>query len=204
MLNMDNISKLLIQMKDNKLPRIHDASQRKGELCEDGFSRVRGLWTAHPLTMFTSVQFVHKHGTHTQRIWLKNCISSLRVKKCPVIWCVSCLIHGCSLTRLPMSNSSSSPFYPFTHREHSVHPAHLQVPSVDKLRHQESLWRDDQKSGGNPRTTIPTGCEPLRSCDSLKNRSLFWISISTNELLSPKKCRNLEIGRAGLPISKIS
>ena len=49
-----------------------------------------------------------------------------------------------------------SPIYPTTHREHSVHPAHLQAPSVDKLRQQESLWREDLQSGGNPRTTTPT------------------------------------------------
>ena len=57
-----------------------------------------------------------------------------------------------------MSTSSSSPTYPTTQREHSVHPVHLQVPSVDKLRHQESLWREDLQSGGNPRTTTPTSC----------------------------------------------
>ena len=55
-----------------------------------------------------------------------------------------------------MSTSSSSPTYPTTQREHSVHPAHLQAPSVDKLRHQESLRREDLQSGGNPRTTTPT------------------------------------------------
>ena len=32
--------------------------------------------------------------------------------------------------------------------------------SVDKFRHQESLWREDLQSGGNPRTTTPTGYEP--------------------------------------------
>ena len=60
-----------------------------------------------------------------------------------------------------MSTSSSSPTYPTTQREHSVHPAHLQAPSVDKLRHQESLWRENLQSGGNPRTATPTGAEPL-------------------------------------------
>ena len=45
-------------------------------------------------------------------------------------------------------------------REHPVHRAHLQAPSVDKLRHQESLWREDLQSGGNPRTTTATGYEP--------------------------------------------
>ena len=59
-----------------------------------------------------------------------------------------------------MSTSSSSPTCPSTQREHSVHPAHLQAHSADKLRRQESLWREDLQSGGNPRTTTPTGYEP--------------------------------------------
>ena len=45
-------------------------------------------------------------------------------------------------------------------QEHLVHAAHLQAPSVDVLRHQESLWREDLLSGGNPRTRTPTGYEP--------------------------------------------
>ena len=61
-----------------------------------------------------------------------------------------------------MSTSSSSPAYPATQRERSVHPVHLQDHSVDKLRHQEALWREDLQSGGNPRTTTPTGYEPER------------------------------------------
>ena len=35
-----------------------------------------------------------------------------------------------------------------------VHHAHLQAPSVDKQRHQESLWRENLQSGGNPRNTF--------------------------------------------------
>ena len=58
-----------------------------------------------------------------------------------------------------MCTSSSSPTYPATQRQHPVHPAHLQAPSIDKLRHQGSLWRKDLQSGGNPRTTTPTGYE---------------------------------------------
>ena len=41
-----------------------------------------------------------------------------------------------------------------------MHHVHLLAPSVDKLRHQESLWRKNLQSGGNPRTTTPTGYEP--------------------------------------------
>ena len=59
-----------------------------------------------------------------------------------------------------MSTSSSSSTYPTTQREHSVHPAHLQAHSVDNLRHQEPLRREDLQSGGNPRTATPTGYEP--------------------------------------------
>ena len=45
-------------------------------------------------------------------------------------------------------------------REHPVHPGYHQAPSVDKLRHQESLWREDLQSGGNRRTATPTRYEP--------------------------------------------
>ena len=51
--------------------------------------------------------------------------------------------------------------YPTIQREHSVHPAHLQASSVDKLRHQESLWREDLQSGGKPRTKTPTQLETV-------------------------------------------
>ena len=51
---------------------------------------------------------------------------------------------------------------PTTQREHSVNPAHLQAPSVGKQRHQDSLWRENVQSGGNPRTTTPTGYEPKK------------------------------------------
>ena len=59
-----------------------------------------------------------------------------------------------------LSTSSSSPTYPTTQRELLIHPAHLQGQSVDKRRHQESLWREDLQNGGNPHTTTPTGHEP--------------------------------------------
>ena len=59
-----------------------------------------------------------------------------------------------------MSTSSSSRTNPTTQREHSVHPAHLQAHTVDKRLHQESLWREDLLSGGNPFTTTPAGYEP--------------------------------------------
>ena len=79
------------------------------------------------------------------------------------------------LPHLPLTTSTSSSSFPLPSttqehaaqseqqehlQEHPVHHAHLQAPSVDKLRHQESLWREDLQSGGNPRTTTPSGYEP--------------------------------------------
>ena len=80
----------------------------------------------------------------------------VRQNKCCHLVCH--MSHLCLLSHAPssMSTSSSSATYLTTQREHSVHPAHLQDHSVDKLRHQESLWREDLQSGGNPRTTTPT------------------------------------------------
>ena len=68
------------------------------------------------------------------------------------------MCHPWLLSHAPssMSASFSSTTYPTTQREHS----HLQAHTVDKSRHQESLWRQDLQSGRNPRTTTPTGSEP--------------------------------------------
>ena len=81
--------------------------------------------------------------------------------------------HPCWLPHLPFTTSTSSSSFtlPSTTtqetrstsgtnknklREHPVHHAHLQALPVDRLRHQESLWRKNLQSGGNPRTTTPT------------------------------------------------
>ena len=45
-------------------------------------------------------------------------------------------------------------------QEQPVPHEHLQAIQVDKQRHQESLWRENLQSGGNPRTTSPTIYEP--------------------------------------------
>ena len=101
-------------------------------------------------------------------------------------------------------------------REHSVHPAHLQAPSVDKLRHQESLWREDLQSGGNPRTTTPTGYEPKELATVARIEAfsgdphqLYDVreKVGQEDHRAPitqeiEEFR--EIGTAGLPDSKIS
>ena len=87
--------------------------------------------------------------------------------------------HPCwSLPHLPFTTSTSSSSFtlpstttqehasqPVQHdhlREHPIHHAHLQALPVDKLRHQESLWREDLPSGGNPCTTTPTPNSRIR------------------------------------------
>ena len=80
-----------------------------------------------------------------------------------------------------MSTSSSSPIYPTTQREHSAHPAHLQGPSVDKLRHQESVRSRIKAYSGDP--------YQLFDVQEILEKKV-------SELLSPKKWRNLErLGR---------
>ena len=83
-------------------------------------------------------------------------------------------------------------------QEHPAHHEHLQALPGDKLRHQESLWRENLQSGGNPRTTTSTGYEPKELATVSRNEdypgdpdhvlmhSNFWENKIT-ELRSPKK-----------------
>ena len=138
----------------------------------------------------TSVQYslITSRTAHSMRLaWLNSKTKfDLQASLCPkislVIWCVTCLIHGCYLTRLPI-------YVPTTQREHSVHPAHLQAHSVDKLRHQ-----------GKPSTTTPRGYEPkeLATVSRIEANSgdpyqLYDVQEKLEkkitELLSPKKGR---------------
>ena len=116
---------------------------------------------------------------------------------------------------LTMSTSSSSPMYPTTHREHSVHPAHLQAPSVDKLRPQESLWREDLQSGETSRA-ISTDYEPkdlatvsrIEACSG-DPYQLYDVQEKVGEenlraLITEEAEECREIGTVGLSDSKIS
>ena len=101
-------------------------------------------------------------------------------------------------------------------QERQVHHAHLQAPSVDKLRHQESLWREDLQSGGNPRTTTPTGFEPkgLATVSRIEAYSgdpyqIYDVREKVGEedhraLITEEVEEFREIGTARLPDSKIS
>ena len=56
----------------------------------------------------------------------------IAVRFCVLCFAVISWINTCRVARLIVSHLISS------------------HPSVDKLRHQESLWREDPQSGGNP------------------------------------------------------
>ena len=62
-----------------------------------------------------------------------------------------------------MSTSSSSSTFPSAPQEHavqSVYQEQLREHSVDEQRYPEPFCCENLQSGGNPRTTTPTGYEP--------------------------------------------
>ena len=127
----------------------------------------------HKHCTHSAVQSLHKRGTHRTRLAQELHNIFVRLKRtCHLVLHMS---HPCWMTHLPfiISTSSSSFTLPeATTREHVLqsghhdllqeHPVHhqpLQDLPVDKLRHQESLWRENlQSGGGNPRTTFSTKC----------------------------------------------
>ena len=94
-------------------------------------------------------------------------------------WCAwqecSYLVFSMShpwLSHLPLTTSTSTSSFALLSRTQKQHHRYNQnnsentqyithIPSVDKLRHQESLWREDVQSGGNPRTTTSTNYRDL-------------------------------------------
>ena len=100
-------------------------------------------------------------------------------------------------------------------QEHPVHHVHLQALPVDKLRHQESLWRENVQNDGNPHDNSHR-LWAQRACDCLKDRRLFWWSTSIVWCTGKKSRRRSpssdhgrsegiwEIGTAGLADSRIS
>ena len=111
----------------------------------------------------TSVQYslITARTEHSMRLaWLKFASTFVPQNEFSHLVCDMSNPWLFSLAPSSMSSSSSSLTFPATQRKHPVHPAHLQDHSVDNLHHQESLWREDLQSGGNPRTTTPTSCEP--------------------------------------------
>ena len=132
----------------------------------------REVWTGHPLTThICAVQSVHKRGTHRALGSSHTDCSVIFVRLKRVRHLVrTCLTLYCSLTSTLSSSfslpSTTTPEHAALSGQHDhlqKHPGHhelLQAPPDDKQRHQESLWRENLQSGGNPRTTTPTGYEP--------------------------------------------
>ena len=135
----------------------------------------RGYCRQDTYSQYTSVRYsLFTSAERTSRAWLKGQHGSsnhglqfifVRLKKiCHLVLHMS---HLLLFSPVPFTTSTSSPSFalPSTttqeREEHQVHHAHLQAPSVDKLRHQESLWREDLQCGGNPRTTTPAGTNIL-------------------------------------------
>ena len=135
-------------------------------------------------SQYTSVQYsLFTSAERTPRAWLKGRQGSshhglhfifVRLKRiCHLVLHMS---HPYWLTHLPFTTStSSSSFTPpstttpehaaqlVQHdqlREHPIHHAHLQALPVDKLRHQESLWRENLQSGGNRARQLPQLMSP--------------------------------------------
>ena len=132
----------------------------------------RRVYTGHPFTIhICAVQFVHKRrNAHTtslaQELLCHLC--ETENKWCHLVWPMS---HPWLISHALSSMSTSSSSFTLLYmtqehaaqsvqqeqlREHPVHHAHLQAPSVDKLLHQKSLWPEDLQSGGNSRITTPT------------------------------------------------
>ena len=172
--------------------------------------------TSAPYSLFTSAERTHN------ALGSRIALSSLCAWK-ESSHLVSHMSHPCWLLHMPFTTSTSSSSFTLPSitqehaaqsvqhdplQKHSVHPAHLQAPLVDKLRHQESLWLEDLQNGGNPRTTTATFYEPKELATVLRIEAysgdpyhflmyMKKLGKKINELRSPKKWRNLE--RLGRP-----
>ena len=131
----------------------------------------------HEHCTYSAVQSLHKRGTHRTRLALELqrhlCAPEKNLSSGPHMY------YPLLLSHLPCTTSTSSSSFtlPSTTtpehalqlgqhdllREHRVHHQPLQERPVEKQRHQEPLWRENQQSGGNPRntfSTFSTGYEP--------------------------------------------
>ena len=164
----------------------------------------------------TSVQYslITARTAHSMRLaWFKfKTKRDLQASLCPkirfVIWCVTCLIHGCFLTRLP-------PWaHPLLHLPILPHNENTQcIPHISKLS-QSTSCAIKNHSGVKTCSVAETRAQQLPQVMSPRNLrpsqgSKIFLEIHVNymmyrkflqkkitELLSPKSWRNLEkLGR---------
>ena len=134
------------------------------------FQKIDGGCKQDTDSQYTSKQYsLFSSAEHAPRACLKSHgLHFIFVHLNRICHLVLHMSHPCWLPHLPFTTSTSSSSFtlPSTTtqehvaqslqqeqlREHPVHHAHLQAPSVDKLRHQESLWRENLQSGAETRT----------------------------------------------------
>ena len=160
------------------------------------FQKIDGACRQDTHSQYTSVQYsLFTSAERTPRAWLMGRHGSshyglhfivVRLKRiCHLVLHMS---RPLLFSHLPFTTSTSSSLSLFLlprHKnkqhnryhlqEHPVHHAHLQALPVDKLRHQETLWRENLQSARNPRTTTPT--ETARKKESEMKRASMNKSI---------------------------
>ena len=124
----------------------------------------------HEHCTYSAVQSLHKRGTHRTRLAQELHNIFVRLKRiCHLVLHMS---HPLLFSHLPFTTSTSSSSFtlPSTTtpehalqsgphdplQEHPVHHEPLQDLPADNERHQESVWCENLKSGGNPLTTFST------------------------------------------------
>ena len=139
----------------------------------------------HKTPLCSTVCSKARNASHVLGSRLKTCITSFgRLRRvCHLVR--TCLILCWSLLHPPFPKSTSSSLSTLsttigTTRPSPRTPVHHQPP-VDKQRHQESLWRENLQSGGNPRTTTPTSGE----ASDLRNRERVVLDL----ILKLKICK---------------
>ena len=142
--------------------------------------------TAHTAqcSPFTSVErtsraWLKSHGLQRHFCALENCLSSgphmshllLLLCHLPCTTSTSSSSFTLPSTTTPEHAQQSGQHDP--HQEYSAHHQPLQERPVDKLRHQESLWRGNQQSGGNLRDCLKD-LEDNRSLSIVRCTGKIW------------------------------
>ena len=165
-------------------------------------SKSTGEQTGHPLTIhICAVQFVHKRGTRTTRLAQGRPGQELHCHLCAlekslVIWCY--MSHLLLLSHLPFTTSASSSLFTLlstTTQEHHDQPprtpsyiTHIsKLPQLTSCAIKNHSFVKTLQSGGNPRTTTPTGYDPEELATVLQDK----LEKKITELRSPERLGQL-------------